>query len=165
MSEPLEGKFTEDLTGCPDEILAADVAAFNLAKAEGKTEYVSPVRAWLVEHAIASKPMLRPRNKTGKKDPWPWPKRYQLYNALIKRLGVEHQQGVAIGELAELIEQLVKANRGKGVNMRICEEIADVEIVIEQMKLIHDPEGIRVQLFREFKLARLDEYNVKGGEK
>lgn len=89
----------------------------------------------------------------------------EVYKKLRKINGDAHQRGVAIEELAELMKELAKFNRGKGVNMRVCEEIADVEIVLEQMKFIHDPENIRVPLFKRFKLERLSEFNVKGGEK
>ena len=89
----------------------------------------------------------------------------EVYKKLRKLNGDKHQRGVAIEELAELMKELAKFNREKGVNMRVCEEIADVEIVLEQMKIIHDPGDIRVPLFRRFKLERLSVFNVKGGEK
>ena len=89
----------------------------------------------------------------------------KLYEQLIKLNGEDHQRSVAVGELGELINELSKFLRHKGVNMRLCEELADVEIVLEQLKLMHDPENVRVPLFKRFKLARLSEFNVKGGEK
>lgn len=99
------------------------------------------------------------------KSEWPPWKRIQLYEALRKLNGENHQRSVACEELAELTKEVLKVIRGKGVNMRVCEEIADVEIVIEQLKLMHDPEGVRVPLFREFKLKRLAQFNVKEAEK
>ena len=91
--------------------------------------------------------------------------RVTLYKKLRKLNGENHQRAVACEELAELTKELLKVIRGKGVNMRVCEEIADVEIVMEQLKLMHDPDTIRVPMFKRFKLARLAEFNVKGKEK
>ncbi len=88
-----------------------------------------------------------------------------IYEGLKKLNGENHQRAVACEELAELSKELLKVIRGKGVNMRVCEEIGDVEIVLEQLKLMHDPDNIRVPLFKRFKLARLAEFNVKGKEK
>lgn len=90
--------------------------------------------------------------------------RFALYAKLIEQKGEDHQRGVAVGELGELVNALSKHLRGCGVNMRTCEEIADVEICLEQLKMMHDPENVRVPLFKRFKLARLGEFNVKGGE-
>ena len=92
-------------------------------------------------------------------------KRQDIYAKLRKLNGDNHQRSVACEEMAELTKELLKVIRGKGVNMRVCEELADVEIVLEQMKLMHDPENVRVPMFKRFKLARLAEFNVKGGEK
>ena len=91
--------------------------------------------------------------------------RTDLYKKLIKIHGAQHQRSVAVGELGELTNELSKFLRDKGVNMRLCEELADVEIVLEQLKLMHDPEGVRVPMFKRFKLERLAEFNIKGGEK
>ncbi len=91
--------------------------------------------------------------------------RKDLYAKLRELNGDDHQRCVACEELSELSKEVLKFVRGKGVNMRVCEEIADAEIVIEQLKLMHDPEGVRVPLFKRFKLARLSEFNVKGREK
>jgi len=88
-----------------------------------------------------------------------------IYESLRKLNGENHQQAVACEELAELSKEVLKVIRGKGSNMRVCEEIGDVEIVLEQLKLMHDPKNIRVPLFKRFKLARLAEFNVKGREK
>lgn len=88
-----------------------------------------------------------------------------LYKKLVELNGEDHQRSVAVGELGELVNALSKHLRNKGVNMKTCEEIADVEICLEQLKMMHDPENIRVPMFKRFKLARLAEFNVKGGEK
>jgi hypothetical protein len=92
-------------------------------------------------------------------------KRLDLYKELVRINGERHQNAVAMGELGELINELSKVLRGKGNNMHICEEIADVEIVLEQLKLMHDPTDTKVHMFKQFKLSRLTRYNIKDGEK
>jgi hypothetical protein len=69
----------------------------------------------------------------------------QIYAKALKMWGKESQINVAIEELAELITVLAKRNRkinGKN-NDEICEEIADVEIVLNQLKMIYDSEKIK----------------------
>jgi hypothetical protein len=49
--------------------------------------------------------------------------------------------------------------------MRIAEEIADVEICITQLKLMYDPTGDKVAVFKDFKIARLKQFFLEGGHK
>jgi len=85
-----------------------------------------------------------------------------VYRKLEEKFGRNHQLDVAIEECAELIKVLSKAVRGKENDMQICEEIADVEVCIDQLKLFYDPTGINVALFRGFKLRRLENFFIKG---
>lgn len=55
----------------------------------------------------------------------------------IEHYGKELQQVVAMEELAELQQAISKAVRGKVDTDNLAEEIADVLIVIEQIKLIY----------------------------
>lgn len=88
-------------------------------------------------------------------------KRIEAYKALIELNGVNHQVAVAVGELGELLNELAKQLRGSGRLMKMCEEIADVKICIEQLELIFDEMGDRVPLFMDFKLRRLNQFNIK----
>ena len=54
----------------------------------------------------------------------------------IRTFGEKAQEGVAIEECAELIQAISHKHRGRKNN--IAEEIADVEIMLEQLKIIND---------------------------
>ena len=70
----------------------------------------------------------------------------------ITRYGAEAQEGVAQEECAELIQAISKKHRGKPNN--IGEEIADVEIMLEQLKIINGCEN-EVKEIRKQKISRL----------
>lgn len=79
-----------------------------------------------------------------------------LYSDLVKFNGEQHQCLVCIEELSELIKELVKYERGNEDEkqyIRIAEEIADVEIMLEQIKTIYDVEA-DVYKWKEEKLKR-----------
>lgn len=63
-------------------------------------------------------------------------RKYDLYAKLIMTFGKEAQIIVAIEELAELQKELTKWLRDKGHICNIAEEIADVQIMLEQLKFI-----------------------------
>ena len=79
----------------------------------------------------------------------------------IERYGVRTQFVVAIEEMSELQKELCKvlrtgaALRGWGTE-HIAEEIADVEIMLDQMQIIFGLQD-RVEQWRERKLERLEE--------
>lgn len=60
----------------------------------------------------------------------------QVCQQLINKFGAEHQIVIAIEELSELQKELCKILRGEADGVALMEEIADVEIVLEQVKLI-----------------------------
>lgn len=79
----------------------------------------------------------------------------EIIRSALRCWGPQHQVVVAIEEMSELQKELCKLQRGK-VNMNhIAEEIADVEIMLAQLKeafnLYHSVEGQRY-----FKLQRLE---------
>lgn len=59
-----------------------------------------------------------------------------IYEAAIDHYGDEHQEGIAIEECSELIQAISHKHRNRKHN--IPEEIADVEIMLEQLKIIND---------------------------
>lgn len=59
----------------------------------------------------------------------------EIFEAVIKVFGANFQEGICQEECAELIQAISKKHRGKKHN--IPEEIADVEIMLEQMKIIN----------------------------
>lgn len=80
--------------------------------------------------------------------------RKELFKRVIKKHGAQMQMVVAMEEMAELQKELSKAIRGKGNKNSIAEEIADVEIMLEQMKIIFDCKK-EVRGWKKIKLARI----------
>lgn len=77
-----------------------------------------------------------------------------IFETAIKKYGDFAQMFMSIEEMGELIQALSKNFRGiENVN-NIAEEIADVEIMIDQLKIIFGVEK-EVEEFRTIKLERL----------
>lgn len=74
----------------------------------------------------------------------------------LERWGSESQTRMAIEEMAELTKELCKYLRGCGNAVSIAEEIADVEIILEQMKLLYRCQPF-VDEWKVKKLERLQE--------
>ena len=81
---------------------------------------------------------------------------------LLAKKGSMHQITVAMGELSELLSELAKDLRGVGDEWRIVDEIADVGVVLDQLRLMYDPTGAREALYRGFKLRRVQLRNIEG---
>lgn len=77
---------------------------------------------------------------------------FEIYSAAIRTFGEENQEGIAQKECAELIQAISKKHRGEKHN--IPEEIADVEIMLEQLKIINGCRG-EVEEIRKQKTERL----------
>lgn len=81
----------------------------------------------------------------------------KIYKKAIGKYGVAAQLDMVIEEMSELTKEICKIKRGKGNYMNLVEEIADVEIMLEQLKMIcqirtNDIHGMKYQ-----KLERLKE--------
>ena len=85
-----------------------------------------------------------------------------LYEAVIQQKGAKHQIAVALGELNELAAELAKVFRENEDNNHICDEIADVDIVLNQLKLIFDKD--KIKMYKDFKLRRLELVYIKEGK-
>ena len=59
-----------------------------------------------------------------------------IFETALKVFGVINQENMAIEECAELIQAINKKHRGMEHN--IPEEIADVEIMLEQLKIANE---------------------------
>lgn len=73
----------------------------------------------------------------------------------INTYGKETQIVVAIEELSELIKELTKNIRGRDNVKSISEEMADVYIMLYQLKLIFDNDQ-DVGKWTDYKINRLD---------
>jgi len=76
----------------------------------------------------------------------------EIMTAAIRAFGEEAQEEVAIEECSELIQAISHKHRGRPHN--IPEEIADVEIMLEQLKIINCCHK-EVEEIRKAKLERL----------
>lgn len=83
--------------------------------------------------------------------------REKIYKSAISAFGVEGQLCVAIEEMSELIKEICKHNRHNENYMQIAEEIADVEIMLEQLKKVIFMCELEVDVYKEMKLKRLKE--------
>lgn len=78
----------------------------------------------------------------------------ELYDRLLKLNGQEYQVTVAIEELSELQKELTKYLRSKADIEHIAEEMADCEIVLEQLKKYFNLSK-EVETEKKMKIARL----------
>jgi NTP pyrophosphatase (non-canonical NTP hydrolase) len=89
--------------------------------------------------------------------------RSKLYRLARAKWGEQSQLMVFIEECSELIQSISKYNRYRKTSAQpsrdLAEEIADVEIMIEQLELMHDWENFRIKIntAKHDKLLRLKE--------
>jgi hypothetical protein len=79
----------------------------------------------------------------------------KLYRIALSTYGAEAQTLMAMEEMAELQKELCKHARGRENRAQIAEEIADVQIMLEQMAMLHDCAGL-VEGYKAQKLERLE---------
>ncbi|MDD4439119.1 MAG: hypothetical protein PHS04_13975 [Tissierellia bacterium] len=77
-----------------------------------------------------------------------------IYRRALEKFGVRAQIGMVFEEMSELQKELCKHMRGKNNIQEITEEIADVEIMIGQMKELFNI-GQAVDEEKEWKIRRL----------
>lgn len=80
----------------------------------------------------------------------------EILKKAIVIYGNDSQINVAIEEMSELTKELCKAKRNLGCKLNIAEEIADVEIMLEQLKIIYNCDTL-VETYRTKKLMRLSD--------
>lgn len=80
----------------------------------------------------------------------------EILQEAIKHYGAELQVNVAIEEMSELTKELCKSLRYKANRNNITEEIADVLIMIEQLKIIFQLSPAAIENVKEYKLLRLE---------
>ena len=83
----------------------------------------------------------------------------------IKHYGPRNQMMIACEESAELIQAISKCIRYKvdiEAKQHLTEEIADVLIMIDQLKIIMDIKDYEIDCYRSYKLNRLNKRIEKG---
>jgi NTP pyrophosphatase (non-canonical NTP hydrolase) len=78
------------------------------------------------------------------------------FKKIIEKYGVKNQIEMAKEELAELIVALSHKERGRIPLEYVIEEIADVTIMLEQLKVIYDVDLKYLQTIINAKLCRLE---------
>lgn len=73
----------------------------------------------------------------------------------LEYYGNNPQVDVAIEEMSELIKELLKNRRGKENRSMIADEMADVYIMLEQLKFIFGINETELRVNAEFKIQRL----------
>lgn len=81
----------------------------------------------------------------------------RIFNAAIITYGHDAQKKMALEEMSELQKEICKNWRGKDNYDEIAEEIADVEIMLDQLKMIYGISERQVLKFRNDKVIRLKE--------
>ena len=78
----------------------------------------------------------------------------KLLREAIAAFGREHQLMKTVEELGELSSALCRHMENEGSRLHVAEEMADVEIMLEQLKMMLHNEDM-VASFRRLKLNRL----------
>ena len=78
---------------------------------------------------------------------------HEIYRKAIETYGVEPQTKMAIEEMAELTNALMKFARGRVTVDDIVEEIADVSVMIQQLSIIFGQKAVQLQI--DYKTQRL----------
>lgn len=106
-----------------------------------------PTAPWADQDIISAVYALQQADKDDRAE-------WEILSRALNTYGAEAQTLMVMEEMAELQKELCKHARGKDNREAIAEEIADVQIMLEQMMLLHDCFGA-VQKYKEAKLARL----------
>ena len=80
----------------------------------------------------------------------------EILQQAISTYGAKAQEMMLLEEMSELQKEICKRWRGWDNTRAIAEEIADVEIMLDQIKMIHCCAG-RVRAIRASKIRRLEE--------
>ncbi len=83
-------------------------------------------------------------------------KERDIYRAALEKWGADAQTLMVFEEMAELQKELCKSARGKDNRGSIADEIADVQIMLEQMIVLHDCRAM-VRTYKAAKIKRLQE--------
>ncbi len=79
-----------------------------------------------------------------------------VFQDAIRVYGTEAQQMMVLEEMSELQKEICKLWRGEDTTINIAEEVADVGIMLDQLKLMLGI-GDKVQEFRRQKILRLEQ--------
>lgn len=86
----------------------------------------------------------------------------ELYKACLEKWGERLQTDMLIEEMAELTQAIIKHRRSKGKTTldnfkNLLEEIADVDLMLGQLKFMVQGQTAEIQEYRIKKIMRLNE--------
>lgn len=79
-----------------------------------------------------------------------------IYKRAIEKYGRENQIGMLLEEMAELTVSICHFAREKCAINKVSEEITDVEIMLEQMKIVFENPNYDYDHEKESKLLKLE---------
>lgn len=91
-------------------------------------------------------------------------KEWEILSAAVATWGKDAQAKMLLEEMAELQKEICKVWRGKDNEVEIAEEVADVEIMLAQIKMIFDIDT-SVGVYRDAKIERLRQRLIIAGWK
>lgn len=86
----------------------------------------------------------------------------KIIDQVIRKFGADYQLNIAIEEMSELTKEITKMKRSKGNIKAVTEEIADVYIMLMQVKQIYGIDDAQIEKIMTKKLERLEK-NLKEG--
>lgn len=84
-----------------------------------------------------------------------------VFRRIIEKYGVKNQVSMVVEECSELILAISHYRRGRVNSDAIIEEIVDVTIMLEQARLIYDPNDERFGEIYKKKIARIENMLVR----
>lgn len=91
-------------------------------------------------------------------------KEWEILAAAVSTWGKDAQAKMLLEEMAELQKEICKAWRGKDNEVEIAEEVADVEVMLAQIKMIFGIDA-SVGVYRNAKIERLRQRLIIAGWK
>ena len=90
----------------------------------------------------------------------------QIYKKAIERWGEELQVGMLSEEIGELLIAVNKYRREATQKNRdnVCEELADVQIMMEQIEVLFKLDSHRIHEWYEMKLKKLESFLTPSGK-
>ncbi len=79
-----------------------------------------------------------------------------VFHRIIEKFGIENQVSMIMEECSELILAISHYRRGRVRSDAIIEEIVDVTIMLEQARLIWDPDGVKFGEIYMKKINRIE---------
>ena len=86
--------------------------------------------------------MIELEQLTAAKNCITYEERKTTYEEALSKWGIEAQILMAVEEMSELIKEICKLYRGKNDMDAMADEIADVTIMLEQLRLIYDLDNL-----------------------